>query len=77
MKENIDQMRKRHEKEIDDLQKNCPHKKISDWMPFMWAPGHFGGDVKVCLFCGKIVCNNNDLGEYSKDGGKTWQKIAG
>lgn len=55
MDENIKQMVRRHEKEITELQKKCPHKKISDWIDFMWAPGHFAGQVKVCEFCGKKI----------------------
>ena len=54
MIENIEQMRKRHEQEISELQKSCKHLK-SKRMPFMWAPGHFGADVEVCNFCGKIL----------------------
>lgn len=53
--ENIEQMRLRHKEEIDKLQSNCKHKKISNWMPYMWAPGHIGNPVKVCKFCGKIT----------------------
>ena len=55
MTENIIEMQKRHEKEVADLQAQCSHQKVSDWMPFMWAPGHFGADVKVCEDCGKIL----------------------
>jgi len=54
MEENIDKMRKRHEKEIEELQKSCSHENTTR-MPFMWAPGHFGKDVEICLFCGKII----------------------
>jgi hypothetical protein len=53
--ENIEQMRERHKKEIDMLQLNCKHKKISNWMDYQWAPGHWGYPVKICLFCGKIM----------------------
>jgi len=52
--ENIEQMKERHEKEIEDLQSKCSHPE-SEWMPYMWAPGHFGPNVKVCRSCGKIV----------------------
>jgi ABC-type ATPase with predicted acetyltransferase domain len=58
MKENIDEMRKRHQAEIEDLQTGCEHKDVSGWMQYMWAPGHFGSNVKVCNFCGKIVEND-------------------
>ena len=53
--ENIKQMQERHEAEIEELQNQCKHEKVSDWMPYMWAPGHFGGDVRVCEFCGVTV----------------------
>jgi len=54
MIENIDRMRKRHEQEIAKLQKLCKHEKTSR-MPFMSALGHYGADVEVCKFCGKII----------------------
>ena len=54
MKEDIDQMRERHDREVRVLQGHCEHKDTRR-MPFMWAPGHFGGDVEVCDFCGTIV----------------------
>ncbi len=49
------QIRERHKKEIDDFINGCPHTEISDWMPFMWAPGHYGPDVKICNRCYKTV----------------------
>ena len=52
--ENIEQMRKRHDKEIDKLRSNCKHKE-STRMPYMWAPGHFSNDVEVCDFCGEML----------------------
>ena len=56
MKENIQQMQLRHEKEIKDLQENCPHEEISDWMDYHWAVGHAAGyKVKLCKHCGKTV----------------------
>ena len=56
MKENIDQMRQRHKREIEALQQKCRHKKLSGWMEQWWAPGHGTGKVvKVCEFCGKVV----------------------
>ncbi len=53
--ENIKQMVKRHTREIDNLQKLCKHIKKSEWIFNEWAPGHFGGKVKVCKWCGKII----------------------
>lgn len=65
MIENITQMRKRHEAEIAKLQKLCKHKE-TERMPFMWALGHFGNDVEVCEWCGKIVKTYEDKTEVSK-----------
>jgi len=53
--EDIKEMTRRHQEEINNLQNNCSHEKVSQWMPFMWAPGHFGADVKCCEFCGKVI----------------------
>ena len=47
---------KKHEKEIKQLQKNCKHKKITDWLSEYWAPGHLTmRQVKICKECNKIV----------------------
>lgn len=64
--ENIKHMRKRHEEEIEERQKNCSHKKISDCMPFMWAPGHMSHCVRVCDLCGKtILTTEHDVSYFS------------
>jgi len=60
--ENINQMRKRHKAEKKALEDSCPHEKLSGWMDFAWAPGHFSGRVKVCKNCGKIVERDNKPG---------------
>jgi hypothetical protein len=65
--ENIEKIRERHKKEIDTLQSNCKHKKISKWMEYQWAPGHFGYPVKVCEFCGKIVKTKSLVFESVKE----------
>jgi len=51
----IDTIRAKHAKEIRIFQSNCRHEDVSDWMPFMWAPGHYGPEVKVCNVCGKTI----------------------
>lgn len=53
--EDIKEMRIRHQREIRTLQRICKHKRISEWMNSMWAPGHMGNPVKVCEDCGKVV----------------------
>jgi len=55
MIEEMDQLRKRHRKEIDDFRAACPHPKVTGWIPFMWAPGHFSHHVKICERCGDTV----------------------
>ena len=51
----IDQIQQRHEREIERFISTCKHQDISDWMPYMWAPGHFSGNVKICKRCGKTM----------------------
>lgn len=54
--ENINEMRKRHENEIKELQNLCPHHKLSGWVTEYWAITHGTGNlIKVCEFCGKVV----------------------
>jgi hypothetical protein len=53
--EKYKQMLDRHKQEIEDFRNNCPHSVISDWIPFMWAPGHFSHHVKVCERCYKTI----------------------
>ena len=68
--ENIEEMSKRHKKEINDLQDSCEHNSISDWMEYHWAPGHYSHDVKVCNTCGKIVEEKRNkfiIGEMTED----------
>jgi len=60
--EDIHQMRKRQKKEIKVLQEGCFHEKLSPWMDYAWAPGHFAGRVKVCNKCGRIIEQDNKPG---------------
>lgn len=54
--ENIGQMRKRHEREVESLQENCPHTKLSKWVDEYWAIAHGTGfQIKVCTACGEVV----------------------
>lgn len=57
--EDVEQMRARHKDEITELQKACNHES-SERLPYMWAPGHFGKDVEVCRWCGKILKTYTD-----------------
>ena len=56
MPENIDQMKKRHEREIEALQNACRHPKTTKWLEHYWAMAHSSGfQVKHCTVCGKEV----------------------
>ena len=55
MTENMKQMKERHNKEIKELQENCSHKDVSEWLQYYWAIGHSDGEVRVCNHCGKHV----------------------
>jgi len=48
---NMKEIRERHKKEIIEFQEACPHTEVSNWMPYMWAPGHFSHDVRICMRC--------------------------
>jgi len=63
---NMDMMYKRHEREKKKFQDACTHKRISDWMDYMWAPGHMGLPVKICRRCNKIM--ETQKFEYPQDG---------
>ena len=66
MIENIEQMRKRHEREITKLQKLCKHSKHHR-SRFMWAPGHFGNDIEVCDDCGKFLEHYDGMTPLEKE----------
>jgi hypothetical protein len=56
----IEKLRKKHDKEIEELQSKCKHK-ITDRMSQYWAPGHSSGyDVEVCRECEKTVKEYRD-----------------
>ena len=41
------------------LRRRCPHGE-AEWLPFAWAPGHYGGvEVRVCSACGKTLERRN------------------
>jgi hypothetical protein len=50
----IQELKEKHKAEIEALQEACSHVK-SQWMPFQWAPGHYGKEVLVCEECNKIL----------------------
>jgi len=55
VEDTMKQVRERHVREIEDFQNNCLHTFVSEWMPYMWAPGHYSNDVKACVRCEKVM----------------------
>lgn len=54
--ETIQEMRQRHQREIDELQSKCPHPKLSDWMHEEWAPSHSTlFEVRICEACERVI----------------------
>jgi len=49
------ELRDELERKLEELRKFCPHDEVSDWMDYMWAPGHFAGQVRICKRCEKIL----------------------
>ena len=59
-------LRAKFDRDLKKLQDECSHKK-TNWMPFMWAMGHFGADVKVCDRCEKILDRKEEHGNIIID----------
>jgi len=66
MFENITQMRRRHDKEIAELQASCVHNGKRQWMPYSYSgPNHLNGDIcLVCLVCGKELSRERLPGDW-------------
>lgn len=47
-------LRKQYEYKLKELQESCSHDKTTEMMS-SWAPGHYGGMVKVCDVCEKVI----------------------
>jgi len=60
----VKEIREKHQKEIDDFCKECPHESISDWLPYCWAPGHCAGHIKICNRCEIMIESKNDYNQF-------------
>jgi hypothetical protein len=41
-----------YQKKLKQVQKTCPHEKLTAWMEKWWAPGHpTGRRVRSCANC--------------------------
>jgi hypothetical protein len=49
------ELRDKFDAELKEMQENCQHPEISDWMEYHWAIGHFSHWVKICRVCEKTV----------------------
>ena len=49
-------LKEEYERKLKDLQNECSHNDISEWMEHSWAPAHFSGfQLKQCNYCWKII----------------------
>lgn len=56
------QLKDKYESDLKQLQQDCKHGDISDWMSEAWAPGHLtGACVKCCNVCWKTIERRNEL----------------
>jgi len=54
--ETAKKLKEKYEKELKELQEDCKHEDISDWLTEEWAPAHSTGWlVKSCNICWKII----------------------
>lgn len=51
-----DELKEEFDETVEKLRNGCPHKELSEWMEYFWAPAHSTGElVKSCKMCRKIV----------------------
>jgi hypothetical protein len=56
MKNLAEELRKKYNDDLLFLQTTCDHPDVSEWLEYMWAPGHSSGyEVKMCTVCEKIL----------------------
>ena len=71
MAKNYEQLEKEFKKKVDELKKNCKHKKLSPWSTEWWAMGHETGfQVRVCKCCREIIKRRRvcmDCGKVTED----------
>jgi hypothetical protein len=46
---------KKYQADLAELQNNCKHEKVSDWMKECLADHGTGYEVKVCKYCNSII----------------------
>jgi hypothetical protein len=50
-----EQLKDKYEADLKYLQQTCKHEKISQWLPYYWAPAHYSHDVRQCVTCWKVI----------------------
>jgi len=53
------ELRENYELALKAIQDACPHTEV-ETMPYMWAPGHISGIVRVCKYCEKVMTQYNE-----------------
>lgn len=61
-------LREDFENKLKNLQENCKHEDLSNWIEEWWAPGHITGFmVKQCNTCEKIISRKTSCWECRKE----------
>ena len=56
------------DKLVEDLQSNCKHEDVSDWMDECYAVAHpTGWQVKMCNICDKMVARKTKCADCDKE----------
>ena len=52
------ELKSKFDLDVAELQNNCKHEKLSDWIEHWWAVGHSSGcEVRFCENCNKMIEN--------------------
>ena len=61
------QLKRKFEKDVLELKKNCKHKQLSNWKNEWWAIGHSTGfEVRSCKKCSDIIKRRTPCNKCSK-----------
>lgn len=70
-------LKKEFDRAVKELQKNCPHSEISDWMVEYQEPEHIANEVRYCKYCGlKVAGRSCELRGYTETKEEAIEKIS-
>ena len=62
------ELKKEFDEKVKDLQSNCKHEDVSDWIVEWWAAAHATGwQVKRCNICNKVVARKTICSDCAKE----------